>query len=104
MRALSAFKMTGAEFESYLQSWLTLYGKPPMLKGIELDWSTDPLNKVIRINSAGLNRDDQYKIVADEVTLTRACWAVPQHIQYHLLPDTVAAAVLQHIEQGNWPH
>ncbi len=102
-QALLAFEMTGAEFEAYLQSWITLFGKPPLLQGVELDWSTDPVNKVVRINSTGLEPDRKYKIVADEVTITRATWSVPQHVGYHLLPDSAAEAALKHIEQGNWP-
>jgi len=98
--AVVSFKMTGAEFTDYLRSWITLYGVPPYLQGVDLGWSVDPTNRVIRIDSISLDPDRLYEFVADEITITRGRWAMPEHVEYHVLPFTVAEAITSHIERG----
>ncbi len=100
--AVVKFEMTGAEFTNYLQSWITLYGAPPYLAGMALDWSVDPNNRVIRINSTGLDPHTTYKIVADEISITRGRWKVPDTVQYQVLPFTTAQAVTKDIESGRF--
>ena len=101
--AIIEMTMTGAEFTDYLRNWIALYGKPPLLEGMELDYSFDPDNKLVRINSTGLAADRKYKIVTDEVSATRPCWAVPEHVTYRLLADSVVAAAVKHLQEGNLP-
>lgn len=98
--AVVSFKMTGAEFADYLRSWITLYGDPPFLGGVQLDWSVEPTNRVIRIDSISLDPERQYEFVADEITITRGRWAMPEHVEYHVLPFTVTEAIARHIELG----
>jgi hypothetical protein len=91
--------MTGAEFTDYLRNWITVYAKPPLLEGMELDYSVDPHNKVVRINSTGLDADRQYKIVSDEVSATRATWAVPENVKYRLLPMNAVDATVSYLQR-----
>jgi len=98
--ALIAIEMTGAEFESYLQSWITFYGKPPLLRGMDLEWSIDPASHVARVEKTGLDPKRSYTIVSDEVSASRPTWDVPEHVQYHLLPINSADVVVRYLQAG----
>ncbi len=100
--AVVQFEMTGAQFSDYLQSWITLYGDPPHLAGMVLDWSVDPNNRVIRIKNTGLDPQATYEIVADEISITRGRWQVPDAVQYRVLPFTTTQAVTREIQAGRF--
>ncbi|MBI3946605.1 MAG: hypothetical protein HY321_11845 [Armatimonadetes bacterium] len=98
--AAVGFTMTGAEFTSHLQSWITLYGKPPLLRGMTLEWHVDPVSRVVRIDRTNLQPGNRYRIAADEESATQAHWAMPEHVPWRLLPVGVTQSVVRYLDQG----
>ncbi len=99
--SLVAFTMTGAQLTEHLRSWIMLYGKPPLLRGMKLAWHIDPVNKMVRIDECDLRPEQEYVIVAAEETLMRPCWDAGEHVQYRLLDLNLVQAVAQYLQDGN---
>jgi hypothetical protein len=100
---LVAFKMTGEELTRHLQSWITLYGSPPALRGMTLNWSIDPINKMVRIKDTDLEPKRDYWIVGEEETLMRPCWDAGEDVEYRLLGLDIADVVARYLREGNLP-
>ncbi len=98
---LVAFKMTGEELTRHLQSWIKLYGSPPALRGMTLEWSIDPINKMVRIKDTDLEPKRDYWTVGDETTLMRPCWDAGEGVEYRLLGLDIADVVARYLREGN---
>ncbi len=99
-QALVALTMTGAQLTEHLRSWIMLYGKPPLLRGVKLAWHIDPANKLVRIDQCDLKPEQEYVVVAEEESLMRPCWDLGEHVQYRLLDLSITQAVVQYLQAG----